>query len=300
MSEFYVGYLPKAPAGIARRIRLAVGLLFAIAVIGGLTFACVQRTYAPAVFEYGKERNFEGVLEVRHVPVDGADRRAQPPGRLEAGAIGGQISGAEVQRLDEVEPVLDAHGEAGAAQQVPQRAALRLQLLLLHPQVGEPFHLVACLRLGIDHEVGAAELLERALRLRQLAAIDEAGWMHTGDVGILRDDGYAQIVGRIKDMIIRGGENISPREIEEFLYTHPAVSQVSVIGIPDPTYGEEVCAWVSLKEGATVTEEEIRQFCKGQIATYKIPRVIRFTREFPMTASGKIQKFRLRELTAGQ
>ena len=101
-------------------------------------------------------------------------------------------------------------------------------------------------------------------------------------------------------MIIRGGENISPREIEEFLYTHPAVSQVSVIGIPDPTYGEEVCAWVSLKEGATVTEEEIRQFCKGQIATYKIPRVIRFTREFPMTASGKIQKFRLRELTAGQ
>ncbi|PYR33134.1 MAG: AMP-binding protein, partial [Acidobacteria bacterium] len=120
------------------------------------------------------------------------------------------------------------------------------------------------------------------------AAIDEAGWMHTGDVGILRDDGYAQIVGRIKDMIIRGGENISPREIEEFLYTHPAVSQVSVIGIPDPTYGEEVCAWVSLKEGATVTEEEIRQFCKGQIATYKIPRVIRFTREFPMTASGKI------------
>jgi fatty-acyl-CoA synthase len=132
------------------------------------------------------------------------------------------------------------------------------------------------------------------------AAIDQAGWMHTGDLGILRDDGYAQIVGRIKDMIIRGGENISPREIEEFLYTHPAVSQVSVIGIPDATYGEAVCAWISLKEGATTTEEEIRGFCKGQIATYKIPRVIRFTREFPMTASGKIQKFRLRELTVEQ
>jgi fatty-acyl-CoA synthase len=129
------------------------------------------------------------------------------------------------------------------------------------------------------------------------AAVDEAGWMHTGDVGILRDDGYAQIVGRIKDMIIRGGENIFPREIEEFLYTHPAVSQVSVIGIPDSKYGEEVCAWISLKEGAAVTDEEIRDYCRGQIATYKIPRVIRFTREFPMTASGKIQKFRLRELT---
>jgi fatty-acyl-CoA synthase len=129
------------------------------------------------------------------------------------------------------------------------------------------------------------------------AAIDDSGWMHTGDVGILRDDGYAQIVGRIKDMIIRGGENIFPREIEEFLYTHPAVSQVSVIGIPDHKYGEEVCAWISLKEGAAITEDELRDFCKGQIATYKIPRVIRFTREFPMTASGKIQKFRLRELT---
>jgi fatty-acyl-CoA synthase len=132
------------------------------------------------------------------------------------------------------------------------------------------------------------------------AAIDQAGWMHTGDLGILRDDGYAQIVGRLKDMIIRGGENISPREIEEFLYTHPAISQVSVIGIPDGIYGEAVCAWISLKEGATTTEEEIRAFCKGQIATYKIPRVIRFTREFPMTASGKIQKFRLRELTVEQ
>ena len=132
------------------------------------------------------------------------------------------------------------------------------------------------------------------------AAIDDAGWMHTGDVGILREDGYAQIVGRIKDMIIRGGENIFPREIEEFLYTHPAVSQVSVVGIPDLRYGEEVCAWISLKEGAVTTEEAIRDFCQGQIATYKIPRVIRFTREFPMTASGKIQKFRLRELTIEQ
>jgi fatty-acyl-CoA synthase len=116
-------------------------------------------------------------------------------------------------------------------------------------------------------------------------------------VAVLREDDYGQIVGRIKDMIIRGGENIFPREIEEFLYTHPAISHVSVVGIPDRKYGEEVWAWISLKEGAAATEEEIRDFCKGQIATYKIPRVIRFTREFPMTASGKIQKFRLRELS---
>jgi fatty-acyl-CoA synthase len=129
------------------------------------------------------------------------------------------------------------------------------------------------------------------------AAIDDAGWMHTGDVGILRDDGYAQIVGRVKDMIIRGGENIFPREIEEFLYTHPAVSQVSVIGIPDRRYGEGVCACISLKAGApVVTDDDIREFCRGQIATYKIPQVIRFVTTFPMTASGKIQKYRLREI----
>lgn len=132
------------------------------------------------------------------------------------------------------------------------------------------------------------------------AAIDSAGWMHTGDVGVIREDGYAQIVGRIKDMIIRGGENIFPREIEEFLFTHAEVSQVSVIGIPSRKYGEDVCAWVRPKEGSTLTAEALRNFCQGQIASYKIPRVIILTQEFPMTASGKIQKFRLRELSIEQ
>jgi fatty-acyl-CoA synthase len=132
------------------------------------------------------------------------------------------------------------------------------------------------------------------------AAIDSSRWMHTGDVGVIREDGYAQIVGRIKDMIIRGGENIFPREIEEFLFTHPAVSQASVIGIPSRKYGEEVCAWVRPKDGSTLTETELQSFCQGQIASYKIPRVIIFTQEFPMTASGKIQKFRLRELSIKQ
>jgi len=103
------------------------------------------------------------------------------------------------------------------------------------------------------------------------------------------------IVGRLKDMIIRGGENIYPREIEEFLYTHPKISDIQVIGVPDKKYGEEVCAWIRLREGQHATEDEIRDYCRGKIATYKIPRLIRFTTQFPMTVTGKIQKFRMRE-----
>ena len=129
-------------------------------------------------------------------------------------------------------------------------------------------------------------------------AIDAARWMHTGDLAVMNDEGYVTISGRIKDMIIRGGENISPREIEEFLYTHDKVGEVQVIGVPDRKYGEAVCAWIRLRDGATATEEELRDFCRGQIATYKIPQYIRFTTEFPMTVTGKIQKFRMREISA--
>ena len=127
------------------------------------------------------------------------------------------------------------------------------------------------------------------------AAIDGARWMHSGDLAVMRDDGRVNIVGRLKDMIIRGGENIYPREIEEFLHTHPMVSDVQVIGVPDEKYGEEVCAWIRLRQGQSATEDEIRQFCRGQIATFKIPRYVRFVTEFPMTVTGKIQKFRMRE-----
>jgi fatty-acyl-CoA synthase len=129
------------------------------------------------------------------------------------------------------------------------------------------------------------------------AAIDEARWMHTGDLAVMRDDGYARISGRLKDMIIRGGENIYPREIEEFLYTHPAVADVQVIGVPDAKYGEEVCAWVRLHDRHQATIEEIREYCRGQIATYKIPRYVRFSTDFPMTVTGKIQKYRMREIS---
>jgi fatty-acyl-CoA synthase len=131
-------------------------------------------------------------------------------------------------------------------------------------------------------------------------AIDNAGWMHTGDLAVMRDDGYVKIVGRIKDMIIRGGENIYPREVEEFLYTHPKIADVQVIGVPDAKYGEEVCAWVKLHEHANATDEEIREFCRGRIATYKIPRYVRFTSEFPMTVTGKIQKYRMRETSTAE
>jgi fatty-acyl-CoA synthase len=128
-------------------------------------------------------------------------------------------------------------------------------------------------------------------------AVDGAGWMHTGDLATLDAEGYCNIVGRIKDMVIRGGENVYPREIEEFLYRHPKIQDVQVIGVPDPKYGEELCAWVRLKDGQSATEEEIRVFCRGQIAHYKVPRYVKFVDGFPMTVTGKIQKFVMREQT---
>jgi fatty-acyl-CoA synthase len=129
-------------------------------------------------------------------------------------------------------------------------------------------------------------------------AIDAAGWMHTGDLAVIDEQGYAAIVGRAKDMVIRGGENIYPREVEEFLYRHPKVLDVQCIGVPDPKYGEELCACIVLRPGMESDENEIRDFCKGQIAHYKIPRYIRFVSGFPMTVTGKIQKYLLRQQMA--
>jgi fatty-acyl-CoA synthase len=132
-------------------------------------------------------------------------------------------------------------------------------------------------------------------RERTAEAIDADGWMHTGDLATMDADGYLNIVGRIKDMVIRGGENVYPREVEEFLYTHPDVADVQVIGVPDARYGEELMAWVKLREGASLTEEDLKAYCREQIAHFKVPRYIRFTDDFPMTVTGKVQKFRLRE-----
>ena len=135
---------------------------------------------------------------------------------------------------------------------------------------------------------------------RTAEAIDAGGWMHTGDLATMDADGYVNIVGRIKDMIIRGGENIYPREIEEFLYTHPDVSDVQVIGVPDARYGEEVMAWVKLRPEAAVSESDLVEYCRGRVATYKIPRYWKFVDEFPMTVTGKIQKFRMREVAVAE
>jgi fatty-acyl-CoA synthase len=126
-------------------------------------------------------------------------------------------------------------------------------------------------------------------------ALDAEGWMHTGDLGTIDDEGYCNIVGRIKDMVIRGGENVYPREIEEYLFRHPKIEDVAVVGVPDSKYGEEICAWVKLRAGESMTPEELVGFCKGQIAHYKTPRYVRFVPDFPMTVTGKIQKFEIRK-----
>ena len=131
---------------------------------------------------------------------------------------------------------------------------------------------------------------------RTAEAIDQAGWMHTGDLATMDDEGYVNIVGRIKDMIIRGGENVYPREIEEFLYTHPDIVDVQVIGVPDARYGEEIMAWVKVRDGATtLSVDDVRAFCQGRIAHFKVPRYVHVTDEFPMTVTGKVQKFKMRE-----
>jgi len=132
------------------------------------------------------------------------------------------------------------------------------------------------------------------------AAIDQARWMHTGDLAVMDEAGYLNIVGRIKDMIIRGGENVYPREIEEFLYSHPAIEDVQVIGVPDAKYGEEICAWIKLRPGQQLTEQELREFCTGQIAHFKIPRYLRITTGFPMTVTGKVQKFKMRDTSISE
>jgi fatty-acyl-CoA synthase len=135
---------------------------------------------------------------------------------------------------------------------------------------------------------------------RTAETIDAGRWMHTGDLATMDEHGYVRIVGRIKDMIIRGGENVYPREIEEFLYTHPQIADVQVIGVPDERYGEELMAWVVLRPGASLTEDALRDFCRGQIAHFKIPRYVKFVDDFPMTVTGKVQKFKMRDAAIGE
>jgi fatty-acyl-CoA synthase len=152
---------------------------------------------------------------------------------------------------------------------------------------GEPGELCTC---GYSVMIGYWNDPEKTAE-----AVDSEGWMHTGDIGVIDEDGYCNIVGRIKDMVIRGGENIYPREVEEFLFQHPKVEDVTVVGVPCPKYGEQLVAWIKLRSGETAEVGEIVEFCKGQIAHYKIPAHVRFVDAFPMTVTGKIQKFEIRK-----
>jgi fatty-acyl-CoA synthase len=130
--------------------------------------------------------------------------------------------------------------------------------------------------------------------------IDAAGWLHSGDLAVMDGQGYVKITGRLKDMIARGGEKIFPREVEEFLFTHPKIAEAYLVGVPDPYYGEELMAWVKLKAGSSMTVEELRAYCKGRIMDYKIPKYVKFVTEFPTTVTGKIQKYRMREISIGE
>jgi fatty-acyl-CoA synthase len=132
-------------------------------------------------------------------------------------------------------------------------------------------------------------------------AIDDDGWMHTGDLGVMDGDGYVQVTGRIKDMVIRGGENIYPREIEEFLYTHPDIEDVQVVGVPDEKYGEELCAWLRMRPGSEPLDADaVREFATGRLAHYKIPRYVMVVDEFPMTVTGKVRKVEMREVSTAR
>ena len=187
------------------------------------------------------------------------------------------------------------------------RDVVRLRVLslgALAAAAATPLALSLVLPLSLALPVGATgELCTRGYSVMLGYWEDEArtretirdGWMHTGDLATIDEQGYCNIVGRVKDMVIRGGENLYPREIEEFLFRHPKVQAVQVFGVPDPKYGEELCAWIVLKPGQSATEDEIREFCRDQIAHYKIPRYVRFVHDMPMTVTGKVQKFVMRE-----
>jgi fatty-acyl-CoA synthase len=132
-------------------------------------------------------------------------------------------------------------------------------------------------------------------------AVEDGGWMHTGDLAVMREDGYVNIVGRIKDMVIRGGENVYPREVEEFLYTHPDIADVQVVGVPDQRYGEELCAWIKMRAGAEPLDSDaVRAFAKGKLAHFKIPRYVMVVDDFPMTVTGKIRKVEMREKSVAE
>jgi fatty-acyl-CoA synthase len=242
---------------------------------------------APDFDSYDLESLRTGIMAGSPCPVEVMKRVIDRMHMSEVGICYGMTETSPVSTQTAVDdPVEKRVGTVG-------RVGPHLEVRVASPETGgtvprgEPGEL--CTR-GYSVMVGYWEDPERTAE-----AIDADGWMHTGDLAVMDGDGYLNIVGRIKDLVIRGGENVYPREVEEFLYTHPDIDDVQVIGVPDDRYGEELMAWVIPREGARLREGAVRDFCRGQIAHYKVPRYVTFVDSFPMTVTGKVQKFKMRE-----
>jgi fatty-acyl-CoA synthase len=242
---------------------------------------------APDFDRYDLESLRTGIMAGSPCPVEVMKRVIERMHMSEVGICYGMTETSPVSTQTAVDdPVEKRVGTVG-------RVGPHLEVRVASPETGETVIRGGtgelCTR-GYSVMVGYWEDPERTAE-----TIDSDGWMHTGDLAVMDDDGYLNIVGRIKDLVIRGGENVYPREVEEFLYTHPDIADVQVIGVPDERYGEELMAWVILREGASPDEDAVREFCRGRIAHYKIPRYVKFVDSFPMTVTGKVQKFKMRE-----
>jgi fatty-acyl-CoA synthase len=242
---------------------------------------------APDFDRYGLESLRTGIMAGSPCPTEVMKRVIERMHMTEVGICYGMTETSPVSTQTAVDdPVEKRVGTVG-------RVGPHLEVRVASPETGET---VArgetgelCTR-GYSVMIGYWEDPERTAE-----AIDPDQWMHTGDLAVMDDDGYLNIVGRIKDLVIRGGENVYPREVEEYLYTHPDIGDVQVIGVPDDRYGEELMAWVIPREGTLIEEDAVREFCRGKIAHYKVPRYVRFVDSFPMTVTGKVQKFKMRE-----
>lgn len=285
------------------------------AVSKGSTMVILEQFDPEKVLQAVKEENctaLHGVPTMFIAELNHPDYQEWKPTSLRTGIMAGSTCPMEVMKsvIDDMgaEEITIAYGQTESSPVITQTKAddpidLRVSSVgRAHPNVE-----VKIIEPATGEEVDAGvpgELCTRGYLVMEgyykneeatSTAIDPDGWLHTGDIAVMDESGYVEITGRMKDMIIRGGENVYPREIEEFLYQHPDVLDVQVVGVPDGKYGEEIMAWIIPKEGRSLEESDVRSFCDGKISKHKIPRYISFTDEYPMTASGKIQKFRLRE-----
>lgn len=322
LNAYYVGACQRMSA--ADRILIQVPFYHCFGCVLGTLCAAVWGAAMVIPHEYFKpEESLKAIVGERATAIYGVptmyiaildhpDQRSTDCSSLRTGIMSGSPCPIEVMRRVEQElgmrELTIAYGQTEASPVITQttiddstelrvttvgRPLPEIEVKLIDPVTGKP------MSTGEQGELCArghvVMLGYYNMPQQTAAAIDPEGWLHTGDLATMTPQGYFKITGRIKDMVIRGGENIYPREIEEFLYLHPAVQDVAVVGVPDPRYIEELCAWIRLKPGCSETEEGIREFCRGKLAHFKVPKYIRFVSEFPQTVTGKIQKFRIRE-----